>query len=129
VPDLDQALRSAQPAIREALAQAERELDILVSRRVELEALIARAKAALGDQVEPVQTRRTLHDALKLILSENNNEWMEVRDLTRIVNERTLYTKRDASPVEANQIHARTKNYDSIFEKSRSRVRLRTGVL
>jgi hypothetical protein len=128
MPDLDEALREAQPAIRLALAQAERELKELAVRRTELEALIARAKAALGEQRPPTQERRTLHEALELILSDNGNKWMSVSELARAVNERGLYAKRDGSPVEVNQIHARTHNYDKKFEKDptdRSRVRLR----
>jgi hypothetical protein len=41
------------------------------------------------------------------------------------VNQRQLYRKRDGSPVESNQIHARTKNYTALFEKDGPRIRLR----
>jgi hypothetical protein len=136
--DLDEALTQAQPAIRDALTRAEHELDELMARRVELEALITRARAVLGESVaeipldaqaaEPAEERRTLHEALKLILRENGNRWMTVSELAKAVNEKRLYSKRDGSPVEPNQIHARTNNYSEMFEKNptdRSRVRLR----
>ena len=50
-----------------------------------------------------------------------------MRELADEVNERSMYRKRDGSPVEANQVHARTKNYTALFEKDGSRIRLRTG--
>jgi hypothetical protein len=131
MPDLDEALKQAQPAIRDALAHAERQLEELTARRAALEALIARAKAALGERSPPAEGRRTLHQALELILSENGNNWMSVSALAKAVNERGLYVKRDGSPVEVNQIHARTHNYEDKFEKDpadRSRVRLRHRV-
>jgi multidrug resistance efflux pump len=131
MPDLDEALKQAQPAIRDALAQAEREVEELAARRAALEALIARAHATLGERSEPAERRRTLHQALELILSENGNDWMTVSALAKAVNERGLYVKRDGSAVEVNQVHARTHNYEGKFEKDpadRSRVRLRQPV-
>jgi hypothetical protein len=41
-----------------------------------------------------------------------------VRQLADAVNERGLYRKRDGSPVEVNQVHARTSNYEALFEKN-----------
>src|SRR5205085_7162313 len=38
---------------------------------------------------------------------------------------RALYRKKDGTPIEPNQVHARTKNYDELFEKNGPRVRLR----
>jgi hypothetical protein len=51
---------------------------------------------------------------------------MTVRELADEVNRRALYEKRDRSPVEPNQIHARAKNYSALFEKEGPRVRLRS---
>jgi len=50
---------------------------------------------------------------------------MIVRELADEVNARGLYRKRDGSPIEPNEIHARAKNYASIFEKKGPRIRLR----
>jgi hypothetical protein len=96
-------------------------------------ALIGRAKAALGlgggrgaagdEGARPL----TLHEAIAEVLHERGNAWMTARELADEVNARSLYRKRDGSPVEANQVHARTKNYADLFEKDRSRIRLRVG--
>jgi hypothetical protein len=126
--DLDEALKQAQPAIRDALDQAERELDELMARRAELEGLITRAKAALGERTKPAEQQLTLHEALERVLSENGNRWMTMSELADAVNQRRLYTMRDGSPVEPGQVAARTHNYSQRFEKhptDRSRVRLR----
>jgi hypothetical protein len=120
---LDEALAAATPAIRDALLGAERELERLGDQKRELESKVERARAVLGESY----ARLTLHAALELVLREHGNDWMEVRDLARIVNERDLYRKQDGSRVEANQIHARTTNYADVFEKDRSRVRLRAS--
>jgi hypothetical protein len=45
----------------------------------------------------------------------------------RFVNRRALYRKRDGSPVEVNQVHARTNNYTDLFEKDGPKVRLKEG--
>lgn len=68
----------------------------------------------------------TLHQALMQILQEHGNEPMTARALADAVNERGVYRKRDGSPVEVNQIHARTNNYQDLFEKDGSLIRLRT---
>jgi hypothetical protein len=50
---------------------------------------------------------------------------MTVQELTQAVNDRALYSMRDGSRVEVNQVHARTNNYKDVFEKDGSKVRLR----
>jgi ABC-type transporter Mla subunit MlaD len=130
---LRDALEGARPQLEEALAQAETELERLDARRAKLIELIGRARAALGvtgrstsadtKDVRPL----TLHEALAQILREQDNAWMTARALTAEVNARGLYKKRDGSPVEANQVHARTKNYAHLFEKDGSQIRLREG--
>jgi len=64
------------------------------------------------------KTMMTLHEALAQILRENGNAPMTARALADVVNDRGLYRTRDGSPVEVNQIHARTKNYQDLFEKT-----------
>ena len=121
-------LESSREGIQAGLAEAEEELAALRAREREIEALIARAKAALGEEPQAQQAltrRRTLHEAIALVLHENGNRWTTVRELADQVNRRRLYQKRDGSPVEANQIHARAKNYGALFEKDGPRVRLR----
>jgi hypothetical protein len=127
---LRRAFEGARPDLEAGLLEAEMELAQLDSRRSELVELIGRAKAALGVPSLSVITDTdsrglTLHEALVQILREHGNQWMTARDLTDEVNRRGLYTKRDGSVVEVNQIHARTKNYEDLFEKDGGRIRLR----
>jgi hypothetical protein len=125
--NLRRVLEQHRPAIEAGLAQAERELAELDARRDELLDLIARARAALGETpptTKPAAERLTLHEAMGLILRENNNKWMTVRELADAVNERGLYEKRDGSPVDPSQIHARANKYRAMFEKDGRRLRL-----
>lgn len=126
--DLRKALEQSRPAIEAGLLDAERELAELDSRRDELLRLISRARAALGEGVplatQPQPERLTLHEAMELVLRENRNEWMTVRELADAINERNLYEKRDGSPVDPSQIHARANKYQAMFEKDGRRLRL-----
>jgi multidrug resistance efflux pump len=124
---LSEALEASRPAVEAALREAEAELGELRARTDELEALIARAHALLGREPAPKETaaRLTLHEALAQILREHGNQWMTVRELAEAVNTSGLYRKRDGSFVEPSQIHARSKNYERLFEKEGSRIRLR----
>jgi len=117
------ALESSRGEIEAALREAEEELAALDARREELERLIRRGRAALGSDIPSRQM--TLHDALKAILEEQDDRSMTVRELAEEVNRRGLYRKRDGSPVEANQVHARAKNYPALFIKDGPTVRLR----
>jgi hypothetical protein len=128
--DLKGLLDSARPGLEKGLAAALGELEKLDARRAELVALIAQARAALGLVGLPTNSGTgarglTLHEALAQVLGEQENEWMTARELADEVNKQGLYSKRDGSPVEANQVHARTKNYSNLFEKNGSRIRLR----
>lgn len=129
--DLESALEQARPVIERALADARDELGVLRSRESELLELIQRAEAMLGNASviatpSPAQPL-TLHEALIRILRENGNGWMTVHELAQAVTDRGLYRKRDGSAVEVNQVHARTNNYKSVFEKDGAKVRLREG--
>lgn len=130
--DLDKALEASRPAIEGALAEAEAELAAVVARKDELERLIARARAALGEpspatEVGPAPRGLTLHEALKVVLDEHDNRWMTVTELAEAINSRDLYRKRDGSPVQPSQIHARASSYPSLFEKDGPRIRLADG--
>ncbi len=128
---LQEALAMSHTAITAGLADARAELQELRSRQARVESLIAQAEAALGiadaeaEGKSDGEGRMTLHVALEHVLRENDNRWMSVRELADEVNHRALYRKKDGTPVEPNQVHARTKNYDHIFEKDGSQVRLR----
>ena len=117
----------SQTALRDGLDEARAELEELRAREAQLDELIAQAEAALraGETEEESNGRLTLHEALGQVLLERDNHWMTVRELADEVNKRGLYFRRDGSPVEPNQVHARTKNYTKLFEKDGPRVRLR----
>jgi hypothetical protein len=121
---LADALDRSREMITAALADARTELVALDARRAELQDLIAQGEAALGDAQQRA-TGSTLHEALAQVLRENSNEPMTARALADAVNGRSLYRKRDGSPVEVNEVHARTNNYQDLFEKDGSLIRLR----
>ena len=81
--DLRKVLEQNRPAIEAGLADAERELAELDARREELLGLISRARAALGDipptALKPAPERLTLHEAMELVLRENQNEWVTAK--------------------------------------------------
>lgn len=121
---LKDALGRHTSEIEAGLQEAYTERDELRVRERALTELIERAEASLGSQKR--QGRLTLHEAMAEILRDGGNQWMHTRELATEVNRRLLYQKRDGSPVESNQIHARAKNYSHLFEKESQRVRLRT---
>lgn len=126
--DLRTVLERNRPAIEAGLTEAERELAQLDARREELLGLISRAHAVLDEApptaMKPHAERLTLHEAIQLVLRENGNEWMTVRELADEINNRGLYEKRDGSPVDPSQIHARANKYQQMFEKDGRRLRL-----
>lgn len=125
--NLVKALEETRPAIERGLAEAEQELAELNERRAELEALISRARSVLADDgprtaARPAE-RLTLHEAMEHVLDEHNNRWMTVHELAGAINDQQLYEKRDRSPVDPSQIHARANKYPTRFEKDGPRVR------
>jgi hypothetical protein len=121
--NLDEASR----LISDTLAAALAELETLEHRKSQLIALIDRTEAmkrALSTD-QPAGRQMTLHEALAFLIKESGNRWMTVKELCEAVKNRHLYHKRDGSPVEINQIHARINNYEYLFEKKGPRVRLR----
>lgn len=124
--------------IEGALGEARSELEIVDARRNELLDQIACAEAILAGgvphppenhdgQLGPSSPPLTLHVALTRVLEDTGNGWMTARELADEVNRRGLYRKRDGSAVEVNQVHARTKNYEHLFEKDGPKIRLRKG--
>jgi hypothetical protein len=61
---------------------------------------------------------------MRLLIRENRNDWTTVKELADEINERHLYEKRDGSPVDPSQIHARANKYPKMFEKDGRRLRL-----
>ncbi|MEY2553272.1 MAG: hypothetical protein QOC57_1132 [Ilumatobacteraceae bacterium] len=124
---LEDNLDEASRLIAETLATARAELDAVEQRRAQLIALIARTET-MQDALRPDRSssrQMTLHEALAFLIKEGSNRWVAIKDLAAAVNERRLYRKKDGSPVDVNQVHARINNYEYLFEKNGSRVRLR----
>lgn len=123
--------------IEEALVDARAELEAIEARRRELLDRIAQAEAVLGGgpPTTPVEAppaapqggQLTLHEALARVLEDGGNEGMTARELADTVNRRGLYRKRNGSPVEVNQVHARINNYGDLFEKDGPKIRLKEG--
>lgn len=124
--DLATALDESGRIVDEALAHAREELAELNDRRARLELLISQAEAVQRSRHRPPLSLKnlTLHEAIEMVLEEEGNRWMTVRELAEAINSRDLYRKKDGSKVEANQIHARAKNYAHLFEKNGPNVRL-----
>lgn len=68
-------------------------------------------------------TQPTLHDEISRILRARGG-WMTTAEIAEAVNKSARYAKRDGSPVDAFQIHGRTRNYPHLFVRDGVRVRL-----
>jgi len=123
---LEHALERNRADIESGIAEAEREIGALRERIEELQRLIARGRAALGESSPSADSLGglTLHEALEVVLMANRNHWTSVKELAREVNQRGLYRMRDGRPVEPGQVHARVRNYKYLFEKKGQAVRL-----
>ena len=67
----------------------------------------------------------TLHDEIADILRGHGNRWMTTQEIADLVNARGRYRKRDGSAITAFQIHGRTRQYEHLFERDGSLVRLK----
>jgi hypothetical protein len=67
-----------------------------------------------------------LHDEIARILRNAGNRWMTTHEIAAEVNLARRYRTRKRTDVTAFQIHGRTRNYNALFERDGSRVRLRT---
>jgi antitoxin Phd len=58
----------------------------------------------------------TLHDAMRIVLSEAENKTMHAAELAYEIYKRRLYLKKDGSKAEYTQIRARCGHYPDMFE-------------
>jgi hypothetical protein len=135
VESLERALNANRPEVERELAKAEAALEELRAQQRRLEDAIRRARLVLG--IEPVigaadtgaagpeDSPLPLHEALAKVLREQGNRVMTARELADDVNRTGLYQKRDGSPVDIGQIHARVHNYDRLFVRAGGGIRLR----
>ena len=71
------------------------------------------ADTGIGMQEMP---NYTLHEAMKIVLSEAENKTMHAAELADEIYKRRLYLKKDGSKAEYTQIRARCGHYPEIFE-------------
>ena len=74
-----------------------------------------------------MKPKKTLHEAIVVVLKEGNNEWMEIEAIASAVNERKLYVTKNGQPVTAEHVRARTltQAYKQQFEQDETKIRLR----
>lgn len=63
----------------------------------------------------------TLHEAIEKLLRQNNRA-MTTQEIADELNKNGWYQKKDGSEIQAFQIHGRTRNYPSIFNRDGSTV-------
>lgn len=63
----------------------------------------------------------TLHEAIEKLLRQNNRA-MNTQEIADELNKNGWYQKKDGSEIQAFQIHGRTRNYPSIFDRDGSTV-------
>jgi len=115
--DLEAAKRIVE-SLRAQLAEAERRVQ-------SYEALLAfDAKEAPSSGEVPIG-HVTLHVAMQMVLKDAPNHMMRPTDLAAAIHARGLYRMRDGRPVETQQIHARVGNYEHLFERAGTFVKLK----
>lgn len=89
------------------------------------EAKEAEVEGEMKVRVRPLHLEKvTLHSEIEAILRGAGNQWMSTSDIAEAVNSRGRYQKKDGTTVSDFQVHGRTRNYDDLFERDGSRVRL-----
>jgi len=58
----------------------------------------------------------TLHEAMRIVLSERKDLTLYKKDLADDIFERKLYLKRDGTKASSSQIRLRARNYSRMFE-------------
>jgi len=127
---LEEALQFNRGEIQAGIDEAQEELRGLRDRAQLLEELIKKGRQLLeGGTADfssgPNGQRLTLHEAIRQVLLDRDNAPTSARELADEINARELYRKRDGSPVEVNQIHARINNYGTMFKKVGTKIHLR----
>lgn len=67
----------------------------------------------------------TLHVAMQMVLADAPNRMMRPADLAAAIHARGLYRTRDGRAVETQQIHARVGNYENLFAREGTFIKLR----
>ena len=119
--DRDAARRIAE-SLRTQLAEAE--------RRVQLyEALLAFDPDEAHSLGEVPVGHVTLHVAMQMVLKDAPNQMMRPAELAAAIHARGLYRMRDGRAVETQQIHARVGNYENLFERDGTFIKLKSSAI
>lgn len=62
------------------------------------------------------KTTYTLQEAMKIVLSEAENQTLHASDLADIIYDRKLYVQKNGEKAKANQMRARCGHYPGMFE-------------
>jgi len=112
------------------LAAAKRVVESLRAQLAEAERRVQSYEALLGfgDIRPPAEApvgHVTLHVAMEMVLRDAPNRMLRPADLAAAIHARGLYRMRDGRPVETQQIHARVGNYESLFERDGTFIKLK----
>ena len=118
--DLRRLLDTPQPDLESALAKARQELQTCRVRCLELEALIARGEAALG-RPNALQVS-SLREAMEVVLE--GRDAMRAPEIAAEINERGIYHRPNAAPVDPGQVHNRVHHHPKLFERTNEGIRL-----
>ena len=74
-----------------------------------------------------MKPKKTLNEAIVVVLKDANNEWTELEAIANAVNEKKLYVQKNGQPVSVDQVKARTltQAYKAQFEQDETKIRLR----
>ena len=108
IGDAENVLRKVNDNGKIVLVKDNRPAYVIVKYSVDQEPYIKEASRE--------RPRRTLQEAMKMVLLETNDNQMHAAELADIIFERRLYIKKDGGKARYNQIRARSGHYPDLFE-------------
>ena len=100
---------------------------VLLGARAANKELSEWIRDSLRSVAEEQMYQRTLHEAMRLVLSEMPHQTATSSELSEIIEHRGLYLRRDGLAARARQINARARKYPNLFlVESSGRIRLIT---
>lgn len=113
-----EAAKRVVESLRAQLAEAERRVQSFA-------ALLAFDTEEVRPPAEVPLGHVTLHVAMQMVLKDAPNRMMRPADLAAAIHARGLYRMRDGRPVETQQIHARVGNYENLFGRDGTFIKLK----
>jgi len=110
-------------AVEELLESPERIFEVVdkLGRAVILQnnkpayVLVKFSEHKIEDRKKRVAPYYKLHEAMQIVLDEQEDKKMHAKDLSDEIFKRGLYLKQDGTQAMANQIRARCNNYSNLF--------------